>query len=411
MGVKEALPALLKLAAGEDFRNIFAVDVLVESDLEGTRPALLRLLRDPDVGVGRERLVGALAQLGAREELAGLLSDRDGPLRRLAAFRLGGMGAKESIPELRRIGGRDAAILLYRMGEKDLLPLLIKPLGEQAPELRIGALRDVAELGAKEALPEIRPLLGDPEPEVARLEGKPRAPGPVAPPKVERMADLLVRLRSPDRSVRDPAVEAMGRQGGEEVSGALLELLERETPEERQTAIEAMERLGLREAIPAIAGRLKDAVTRVRLTAAASLCRLGVGDGVPLLLEERANLTALNALRERAEWGRIRAAGLRRPLLVTSPTAVKDDVLRWADSRGFKARWEAGSRGDFALWSDLLGLPWGDRRLSSPDPAGDLESFMDDGRYGAIVDVGVIRIVPYDEAWDFWRKWWDGQPR
>lgn len=419
MGAKAALPALLKLAAAEDYRNIFAVDVLVEADLEGTRPALLRLLRDPNVGVGRERLVDALVQLRGREELAGLLSDGDETLRRLAALRLGGMGARESIPELRRIGGREAAILIYRMGQKDLLPLLLKSLKQSAPEIRIGALRDLAALGAKETLPEIRPLLDDPEPEVqaaareavATLEGKASALAPVAPPKVERMADLFGRLKNPDRSVRDHALGAIERQGAKEGSDGVLEWLERGNPEDRQTAIEALERLGLPEAIPAIAARLKDPVTRVRLTAAASLCRLGRRDGVPLLLEERANLTVLNALKEPAEWGKIRAAGLRRPLLLMSLSALKDNLSLWADFLGLKVRWEAGSRGDLALWSVQLDVPWGDRRLSSGNATGGLESSMDDGRYGAIVEAEFVRIVPYDEAWDFWKRWWDEQPK
>lgn len=419
MGAKEALPALLKLAAGEDFRNIFAVDVLVESDLEGTRPALLRLLRDPNVGVGRERLVGALAQLRGREELVGLLSDGDAVLRRLAALRLGAMGVRDSIPELRRIGGWDAATLLYRMGEKDPLPHLLAPLKQPASDLRIGALRDLAALGVKEALPEIRPLLDDVDPEVqaaarraaAVLEGRPLEAAPAAPPKVERTSDLVGRLRSPERSVRDKAIEAIERQGGKEVPGAFLELLEGEIPEERQAAIEALERLGFREAAPAIAARLKDPVMRVRLTAAASLCRWGRREGVPLLLEERANLTPLNAVRDAGAWEKLRAARMRHAQALTSPAALKEDLLRWAYALEIKAVWEAGSKGDLALWSVQLDLPRGDRQLSCGDPAGELESFMDDGRYGAILEAGVVRIVPYDEAWDFWKSWWDRQPK
>jgi hypothetical protein len=250
---------------------------------------------------------------------------------------------------------------------------------------RIEAMRDYADSGFVDALPRLRALLEDPHPGLRATARRavdalaPPAPVPTPPPTAEATAALRAQLAAEDPSTRRAAMEALGWHGD-------------------------------RESIPGIARHLKDPNRDVRRSAAMALCLLGSKEGVATLLEERANLTLVSALRRPEAWARLSGLSAKRGGPLTSPGALKDDVKTWADHCGLRVRWAAGSRGQLLLWRVDWELPSTGLYRPGPGAAGGLAAFMNDGRFGAIVEDAEIRIVPYDVAWTFWRDWLRANP-
>lgn len=340
-------------------------------------PGVIPLLRNEDPNI-RQQAAGLLASLKATEALVPLrtlLDDADPDVRGSALEALAGLEDRDIVPR---------ALKLLRAGGKEAK----------------AAARAVGSLGVREAIPQLAILLGSEHPSVresaCKALGELRASG--------QIGDLVERFKDKDDDVMWSAIGALEHMGPQECLLPMLSLLEKGDARGRRIAVEILAEIGSRDTVPALVQRLRDPSMPVRLEAAMALCCLGSREGVPLLLEERANLIYLNALRDASSWKRVRAARSTVGRGRTSPGDLKDDVTRWASDRGLALRWESGSEGDLYLWKFTYGLgstSW----LHSPDSSGPLSYWMGDGRFAAIVEPDVIRVVPYDEAWIFWKNW------
>ena len=148
---REALPELLKIAAGEDDK--LSWQALVAIGAIGSRRAtrsILRLLRSTKSPIARHGMVMALTQLAderARAALTRIAGDsREKPnVRGLAAEALG---------------------LLRR--KKRTSWFLIQALQDPSPEVRFGSLCAIGAINERRALPFVRELLND----AAVVDGK-----------------------------------------------------------------------------------------------------------------------------------------------------------------------------------------------------------------------------------------------
>ncbi len=149
--------------------------------------------------------------------------------------------------------------------------------------------RAVEKLGARgkaSSIPDIEPLLNDPDWSVR--EGAARALGGIAEPAV--VAPLLAALRAADElrdvegaaAVRRAVVEALTRVGTGAVP-TLLEAMHDRQPRLREAAIEALGGIGGAESMSALSGALSDDRSNVRQAAAAALGRAGGNDAVAAL--------------------------------------------------------------------------------------------------------------------------------
>ena len=412
-GQKAAIPELRKIAGGEE--GLEAAKQLYRMGDKSALPAIQRRLHHASP-LTRHQAIQALQDLEAKEavpDFVASLKDEGFWVRYSAVSALAALGAKEAVPEIRKLLVDSAVEIrsealdaLAELGDKEVIPRALdllraggRPAGTAAEAL--------AKLRADEALAVIAKLLASEDPilrgQACRALGELRAG--------ECAVELVDRLKDAEGWVARCAVAALEKIGPKDSLSPLLALLEKGSATERKIAIEALARAGGREAVGPLIRSLEDSATTVRITAAMALCSLGVRDGIPLLLEERSNLTYLNMLRNPAAWEKIRRARENRSRYLASPGEVKDDVTTWAGDHGLALRWEPGSRGDLSLWKVALALSPAPRLQSDDGPTAGLASYMGDGRYAAIVEDDVIRVVPYDEAWAFWKKWIDEQPK
>lgn len=159
-------------------------------------------------------------------------------------------------------------------------------LKSRDPETRRRAARSLGAPGKTSAVPQLEPLLADPEWTVR--EAAIAALGVIAVPEA---APLLVGALGATEAVQDKegapalraaAVEALSQVGQPAVAG-LLDMLRGRSPRLREAAIEALGRIGGPEAVSALTPSLNDDRSNVRQAAALAIARSGGEAGVPPL--------------------------------------------------------------------------------------------------------------------------------
>jgi HEAT repeat protein len=156
-----------------------------------------------------------------------------------------------------------AALTLGRMGPwaKDAVPALVKALNDPHPHVA-----DAAASALKRIAGAPSPAAGPPTPVPA--------PGPVEPPAV---IDLVDMLRNEDASLRRIAVVALGetRAVGRDAIPGLVEVLEDEDEAVRREAARVLGKIGAVAAVPSLVVALSDAPDLVRVSVAEALGRIG----------------------------------------------------------------------------------------------------------------------------------------
>ncbi len=112
VGPRQPVRAFLKeaLAVGERGRRRAVVEALMQLEVPGAYPGLVKALTDPDVAV-RQGALAALGELADRRALVDfrrrLLRDPDAGVRTEAAYRIGKLGEAGDVPALERAATHD----------------------------------------------------------------------------------------------------------------------------------------------------------------------------------------------------------------------------------------------------------------------------------------------------------------
>lgn len=179
-------------------------------------PEIRRLLRSPVAGAA----VDALAALDAREaapDLRALVERGDGAAGE-AARALAGWGVEEARPAIRRLIPADARMMAAaaRLKDREAAAVILAQLERRDwPDPRAAALRALAELGAAEAAPRIRALLGTVDEQVREAAADALA-------RLDRAA-LAAALADRDPGVRRAAARGLCRAGFREGVPVLLQ--------------------------------------------------------------------------------------------------------------------------------------------------------------------------------------------
>ncbi len=461
LGAVEAVPALLPLlrdrAYGVQVNAIWALSTLKARE---AIPEFLRLLEDEEPNV-RAPAVDALGWVGAREtipRIREMLKDKASYVRDRAISALGRLEAKEAVAEIVQVvqhdvrscvGGRAESIAstLRGLGVAEAGAELLKALkGATTAEARHNFATMLSLVGAREAIPDLRTLLRDPEARVRRgavealrhlgdreagirallkdenagivissiqalgaLGDKDSIPdllpflahedSSIRNWCLQALQDLDAREAIPrmiralddsDALVRQRAVGCLGRMGAREAIPALLKRVADEGT--RYHALEALDWLESAEAIPAVTALLKHPYSSIRVMAADWLCRRGVRDGAALLIEEARDLTALNALRSPDLWRKLR----RTPWVVTSHHSSKDLPAFLAKEWGVtlepapgEKEWVRVSMGRVQETTTVLEVLRRDATTARCQP---------------ILEKDRIRLLSYPEALAFWKQ-------
>jgi HEAT repeat protein len=286
-------------------------------DLYGSLDLLAAEARAPDP-VRRRDAVDKLDAYGtdeARPILARAMSDADTDVRARAAASI----------------GRHHAI--------DLLPQVVKAVGDPEPRLRQAACEAIGQLlagpaanepsaEAKKAVEVLERALGDGEHDVRQAAVV--ALGKLPPSLADKAAVALTgRLDDESSGVREKTAEVLGRIGGGRAVIPLLARLADTTREVRAAALSSLALLGDARAVPAIIRMLRDPADEVRGEAVAALGRLKATAAVPALVDEMER--GPEALRGRAAFalGQIAsqpAAGTEAAVTALSNALDRDDL-------------------------------------------------------------------------------------
>ncbi|NSW57439.1 MAG: HEAT repeat domain-containing protein [Armatimonadetes bacterium] len=202
-------------------------------------------------------------------------------------------------------------------------PVLRECLGSQFATTRAAAVRGLARVAGSAAIPDLVPLLSDPEAQVRSAAAESlSAMG-------ERAAAAALEVLSGDHGPGCLAAGDVLAATGAGLLPELLEVLRAGGPDARAGAARALGGIGDEQAVPHLVGRIRDSHAPVRAEAARALGLLHAATAAPHLLsaiddpDPAVSRAAIDAL------GRIGApaadALLKR--LITPDGAIRDDVV------------------------------------------------------------------------------------
>ena len=444
-----------------------AIEVLVELGIKPAVPRLIELLKDPDRSVRQEAIRG-LAVLGGEKatktlldlldidnvevrqstlavlrpvhaELAGpkvadLLKHDDRLVRGAAARAIGVMRAQDYSSNLiaqmkdSDISVRSASLVALRRLEIEVgITQIVELLIDMSVQVREEAVRTLGRLAGQSAIPQITSLLSDEDADVRRavfetlaeLDARNSAPrileviqksnDPVDQISGLRALSVLGNsamgvqvisfFKAENRDVRRAAQEALSHLGDRSHITSLKPLLEADSGGTRSAALTALAKLQAREVIPEIRSRLSDPEHDVRLAAAQALCILGDMDGIPVLLEESQTLTFLIPLRYSEMWARLRKMPLKDELTGTRIALLRQVVKR------------AGINVVAPRPATSLGRIWINDHVRLSKEKGhislwDCLTYLLQGPFEAVLEEDTLRLLPFEEGWDYWSAWW-----
>ena len=239
-GVRSSIASLL--AAPEAEVRAAAVEALGQLEDTSNSERLLSLLRD-DAVIVREAAITAIGQLGNREQLGNqerdravalLLEDRDSTVRQATLYTLAQLNARETLPQMipllrdRGAGVRKATIVaLGNLEAYNALPQLLPLLQDDSAAVQQAAGEVVSQL-----------LQGEPTLEAVTVEGN----------RTDRhrsvaISTVLGLLQHRQWSVRQVGVQVLGDIDIPERLPQILSRLRDRRQEVRQTAISTWEQL------------------------------------------------------------------------------------------------------------------------------------------------------------------------
>ena len=328
-------PALERGLRDNDDSNLRNAAMEIYVALGGrSLPPLLRLLRDPDEEV-RTFCGVMLGNIKDKEAVPGLiaaLSDPDLNVKHAAAEALGKTGDPRAVDALIDALGTDmwlqfpAAVALGELGDRRAVGPLLELL--DMPGANVPAIQALGKIGDPAAMEPLVRFLEDDEPSLrewaldavagllARVQGggisasvSPKAAGALIETlksesyKARRNAAIVlgrfkVREAVPaltpllaDRDMREDALEAIVRIGGEGALPQLMAYTKESDPLVRRAAVAALAGLGAERCMKALLPLLSDPVEEVRAEAALALGRSNSEEARRALAGMLANMT------------------------------------------------------------------------------------------------------------------------
>jgi HEAT repeat protein len=365
-------------------------------------PDILKLLdrKDPFAAMIIQSAIGALRKLGARDAAPRLIrflrEEQEHHLATVAAECLADMNYREALPDLRKLLGRDDArravsVLpaLVEFGDRESLPRIRHLVQSRVYGVNGPAAAALAALEGRDALPTIR--------EAMKNAGEDERPG---------LLDALVRLAP------DEAIPLLRETMKDRLSSGFRGLLALGQPEARpivdrwlddpsgptrKLGLESLFQLEGRRLILRLRSTLSDPDDFMRETAAKLLVQAGERDGVPVLLESKKNLIVLNAVRAPALWERFATTRLDEPFY-GSAKEVLEHVARKLGLAFEAPKTDAANVGRWTNVYHRVGSRFKPRPMAE-----ELEYFP----WFVVLEPDRLRAIPPDQAPAFWSAWWE----
>ena len=443
LGGSERAPRLRKLLEDEESSvRAGAVWALARAKVRDAAPDILLLLKDPDADVRALAAwaVGTLEYRDAAPHLIRALTDASSETRKSVARAAGRLGLKEAVPALLKLlesetpEAEEAAGALGRIGAPEAIPLLLTPCapGKKAVGLggmRPGAYEALRAYPAADVLPHALALLSGKDPK-RRAIGAEALRAIRSPASKEALLGLLA-AEEPD-DVQAPAARALGELGAREAIPRLVAILEDEGSDARADAAYALSLLGAKEALPTLRRGVQEGDRHTEgdfvralerygddasrdfviaglpeyrdegiYAAAMWLCREGRKVAIRPLLDDGEVYVPLNALRRPQEWKKLRATRLAGDLDGSLPELAE----RIAVAAGLTLDWQSETlEPDLKALLATYRILNHDGRLTADEALLALVRLMDSD-YEVVLEPGRLRVIPWDEAWEFWERW------
>ena len=350
-------------------------------------PEIARFLKDADPRRRLEALqnLGYFRARGCLPAVVTLLQDADVAVRRSAAIVAGSWGDKEVVPALMEVlqnevdpmRRHDAATILVALEARTMVPELHRMLGlggasaESAAEV-LAALKDPSSADVARGL-------------LKKTESKGPAIGLLAALSArEAVPDLVPLLNDTDGVTFRVVLHALVRLGGPEARTGVRAQLESRDPHRRSSAASARAEMRDVEAVPALLHAVEDKDEQVRHAAIEAIASLDAKDDLPQVLpllasKEYALRAGVSRLLMRVRP--VEAIPKIAPMLANPDPEIRKDVIR--------ALWNIASKEavPFLLKQladsdpealDLALLAIGD--LGGPDVAEQVGKLLDDPR-------------------------------
>ncbi|WP_417909161.1 HEAT repeat domain-containing protein [Candidatus Electronema sp. PJ] len=253
---------------------------------------LLRTAANKKTGV-----VVPLAQLGEKSILIGFLSDADDSVRQAAAEALGNLGDRSVVPELvkcltdEHMFVREAAVeALSNLGDRSVAPEFVKLLADEDENVRQKAAEALVHISNSSIAPKLIEFLANENENVwqkaAEILGQ-IGDNSITPELIKILADK-------NENVRAFAAKALGKLGDRSITPELVKLLTDKDGAVRIRAAEALGNLGDSSVAPDLVKLLADENDNVRMFAAEALGKLGNSSFTPefikILADNNANV-------------------------------------------------------------------------------------------------------------------------
>ena len=264
--------------------RMHAIESLIELKDKASTPAIVRVIvKDSYWLVMYDNAIPLLCQLDPKQTvvaLTKLLDCKDKEISNKAGCFLCNIGAKEAIPQIKKLlqageHREDAVRELGRLGAKEMVPDFITLLNDEDRYVRGSAAYALAKLDAKEAVPQIKKLLEDGDIWIrsyALAALTKLNPTETIPQIIDLMRNDISKIDTGGYFYLLMDFDA------KEIIPEITKLLHDNNDDVRVKSVWALRHLGSKESIPEIRKLLNDENERVREVAEEALKKLGVPD-------------------------------------------------------------------------------------------------------------------------------------
>jgi HEAT repeat protein len=349
----------------------------------------------------------ALQPPGLLEPVRNALKDTEKEVRDAAIEYLESHRCKSAIPDLFPFLKTDVswyypARLIVEVNARETIPQLRKMVQEESPVLRARMAGVLAALGARESIPDILALLENPETALPAID----ALGDLG--AVEALPQIRGFLDHDNPDLRRMAAVALGKLGVRDIIPDLVRLLRDPDRNVALNAAESLVELGARSAVPDLRRLLAGGEDL-----AAALAKLGAPVFVEDLYETAVNRHdsfPLNAIRRPEAWSKLEGrVYVRHP-----EDSIREALERMAREAGLPIAWPEGpvdlakSQWDYrSEWASDLSMKQAVSPRSSLLRA--LERSASDAYCAVVIENDRIRILSQAAARDFWKAWWNAE--
>lgn len=393
----ETLPQLLRIASSDDAARVDALRALEAMEhpdcAELARGALTNInpaVRAAAVGV----LVGLLGPKST-DLVVPFLTDPDSLVRRVTVMALSPIHSPESRRALLPLlADSDSEVRMLALedlgmsGDVSLIPSLVSQLDKK--ENRASVITALAQLKTPNFENYLRECLVSEDAFVRGAAIRALSNYEGFQPDLPTLRELLCHESA---VVRIASLEAVTRQGVRGLDGLVLNMTNDENPLVRKASIEYLSQYG-----DGPVGRLErllaDSDSRVRVAIARAMLLTNPRKSIRILLRDSDDLSVLNSLRRPDLWSE-----LQRRISIQISGRPMNEMRAIVERLHFRLEWNDSSW-DTDRWTRVSRRPQYIQGSSI-----EAIKIVLDGRRGFVMDDNVIRVLPPDEEWCFWKCW------